>query len=62
MLPLVRRVLGDPIAIYTWLLVTLVGLVAAVVAGRVGLATVIGWAVGGIAAVVVAVVKKRRGE
>lgn len=29
-----RRVLGDPTAIYTWLLVTVAGLVAALVAGQ----------------------------
>jgi hypothetical protein len=42
-----RRVLGDPIAIYTWLLVTLAGVVAALVTGQAVLA-VIGWAVGGL--------------
>ena len=54
-----RRVRGDPTAIYTWLLVTLAGVVAALVTGQAVLA-VIGWAVGGVAAVVVAAVQTRR--
>jgi hypothetical protein len=61
MLALVRRVLGDPAALYTWLLVTLAGAVAAIAIGHAVLA-VVGWAVGGVAAVVVAATKTRRGR
>jgi hypothetical protein len=42
-----------------WLVVTLAGVVVAVVAGHAGWA-VIGWAVGGVAAVVLVAVNKRR--
>jgi hypothetical protein len=57
-LPFVRRVLGEPAAVYLWLALTAVGLVAAVLAGSPWWALA-GWAVGGVAAAVVAV---RRGR
>jgi hypothetical protein len=60
MMPPVRRVLGAPATVYLWLAVTLAGVVAAVVAGQ-AVWAVVGWAVGGVAAVVVAV-KTRRGR
>ena len=56
----VRRVLGAPAAVYLWLAVTLAGVVAAVVAGE-AVWAVVGWAVGGVAVVLVAV-KTRRGR
>ena len=57
----VRRVLDDPAAIGLWLALTLAGVIAAFVATR-ALWAVVGWAVGGVAAVVVAAVKTRRGR
>jgi hypothetical protein len=57
----VRRLLGDPAAVYLWLVATLAGLVAGVVAGHAEWA-VVGWAAGGVAAVVVVAVKTRRDE
>ena len=56
---LVGRVLSDPAAVRLWLVVTLAGVVVAVVAGHAAWA-VIGWAVGGVAAVVLVAVNKRR--
>ena len=50
----VRRVRDVPAAVYLWLAVTLAGVVAAVVVGQ-AVWAVVGWAVGGVAAVVVAV-------
>jgi hypothetical protein len=61
MLALVRRVLGDPAAVYLWLAATLAGLVAALVLGHAAWA-VIGWAVGGVAAVAIVAVKTRCDE
>ena len=61
MLALVRRVLGDPAGLYTWLLVTLAGVVAAIAIGR-AVWAVAGRAAGGVAAVVVVAVKTRRGR
>jgi hypothetical protein len=57
----VRRVLDDPFAVGLWLALTLAGVIAAFVATR-ALWAVVGWAVGGVAAVVVAAVKTRRGR
>jgi len=54
----VGRVLSEPAALRLWLVVTLAGVVVAVVAGHAAWA-VIGWAVGGVAAVVLVAVKKR---
>ena len=53
------RVLSDPAAVRLWLVVTLAGVVVAVVADHAAWA-VIGWAVGGVAAVVLVAVNKRR--
>ena len=61
MLPFVRRVLGEPAAVYLWLALTAVGLVAALVAGSPFWALA-GWAVGGVAAFVVVAVKRGRGR
>jgi hypothetical protein len=58
---LVRRVLGDPAAVCSWLAATLAGVVAAVVVGHAAWA-VVGWVVGGVTAVVVVAVKARRGR
>jgi hypothetical protein len=60
MMPGVRRLLGDP-AVCTWLLVTLAGVVAALVVGDPVWALVC-WVAGGLAAVVVAPVRSRRGR
>ena len=59
MMPRMRRVLRDPAAVGAWLLVTLTGIVAALVSGLAVLA-VVGWAVGWVAAFILAVVKARR--
>ena len=59
MLPVVRRVLGDPAAVYLWLALTFAGLVAALVAGN-AVWALIGWAVGGVTAAIVVAVKTRR--
>lgn len=55
----VRRFLSDPRVISLWIGVTLGAVVAAVVLGDPVLA-VAGWVLGGIAAVVAAVAKRRR--
>jgi hypothetical protein len=55
----VRRVLAAPVAVHLWLVLTLTGLVAAVVAGD-AMWAVAGWALGGVAAVIAAAVKTRR--
>jgi hypothetical protein len=55
----VRRVLGDPAAVYLWLALTAAGLVGALVAGS-AVWALIGWLVGGVAAVIVVAVKTRR--
>jgi hypothetical protein len=57
----VRRVLDDPFAVGLWLVLTLAGVIAAFMATR-ALWAAVGWAVGGVAAVVVAAVKTRRGR
>jgi hypothetical protein len=57
----VRRVLDDPFAVGLWLALTLAGVIAAFMATR-ALWAAVGWAVGGVAAVVVAAVKTRRGR
>jgi hypothetical protein len=59
MLTVVRRVLGDPAAVYLWLALTCAGLVAALVAGN-AVWALIGWAVGGVTAAIVVAVKTRR--
>jgi hypothetical protein len=56
----VRRLLGAPAAVYLWLAVTLAGVVAVVVGHAVW--AVVGWAVGGVAAVVVVAIQRRRGR
>ena len=61
MMPRVRRVLGDPAAVGLWLAVTLAGVIAAFVANS-AIWAVLGWAVGGVAAAVLAAVKARRGR
>ena len=58
---LVRRVLDDPAAIGLWLALTLAGVIAAFVANG-PIWAVVGWAVGGVAAAVLAAVKARRGR
>jgi hypothetical protein len=57
-------VLSDPAAVRLWLVVTLAGAVLAMVGGHTAWpamphGAVIGWAVGGVAAVVLVAVKKR---
>ena len=54
-----RRVLGDPAAVYLWLALTLAGLVAALVAGN-AVWALIGWAVGGVTTAIVVAIKTRR--
>ena len=54
-----RRVLGDPAAVYLWLALTLAGLVAALVAGN-AVWALVGWAVGGVTAAIVVAVTTRR--
>jgi len=54
----VRRVLGDPVAMCLWLALPLAGAVAALLLGHPGWA-VIGWAAGGVVAVVLIAVKLR---
>lgn len=61
MMPGVRRLLGDPAAVCTWLLVTLAGVVAALVVGD-PVWALVGWVAGGLAAVVVVPVRSRRGR
>ena len=56
-----RRVLDDPTAIGLWLALTLAGVIAAFVANG-AIWAVVGWAVGGVAAAVLAAVKARRGR
>ena len=56
-----RRVLDDPVAIGLLLAVTLAGVIAAFVANG-AIWAVVGWAVGGVAAAVLAAVKARRGR
>jgi len=53
----VGRVLSDPAALRLWLVVTLAGVVVAVASHAAW--AVIGWAIGGVAAVVLVAVKKR---
>jgi hypothetical protein len=53
-------VLYDPTAVGLWLAVTLVAVVAAAVVGH-ALWAVISWAIGGVAAFVLAAVRARRG-
>ena len=60
MMPSVRRVLDDPGAIGLWLALTLAGIIAAFVATD-AIWAVISWAIGGIAAFVLAAVRARRG-
>jgi flagellin-like protein len=55
----VRRVLSDPVAVVLLLAVTLAGAVAALVAVQ-PVWAIVGWVVGGVAAVVVLVAVKRR--
>ena len=55
------RVPGDPAAIGLWLALTLAGVTAALAGSR-AVWAVVGWAVGGVAAVVVVAVKARRGR
>jgi hypothetical protein len=54
----VRRVLDDPAAISLWLALTLAGVIAAFVANG-AVWAVIGWAVGGVGALVLVAVKTR---
>ena len=54
-----RRMLGAPAVVYLWLAATLAGFVAAVVVGK-PMWALIGWEVGGVAAVAVVAVKMRR--
>jgi hypothetical protein len=54
----VRRVLSDPAAVVLWLAVTLAGAVAALVAVQ-PVWAIVGWVVGGVAAVVLVAVKTR---
>ena len=60
MMPSVRRVLDAPGAIGLWLALTLAGIIAAFVATN-AIWAVISWAVGGVAAFVLAAVRARRG-
>ena len=60
MMPSVRRVLDDPVAIGLWLAPTLAGIFAAFVATN-AMWAVISWAVGGVVAFVVVAVTARRG-
>lgn len=53
-----RRVLDHPAAVYAWLLVTLVAIVAALFADAPVIALA-GWVVGGVVAVLVAAVRTR---
>jgi hypothetical protein len=54
-------VLDDPTAIGLWLALTLAGVIAAFVVNG-AIWAVVGWAVGGVAAAVLAAVKARRGR
>ena len=56
-----RRVLEDKAAVNTWLLTTLAGIVAALLSGH-GVLAVVGWVFGGITAVALADVRRRRGQ
>jgi len=60
MMPSVRRVLDAPGAIGLWLALTLAGIIAAFVATN-AIWAVISWAVGGVAAFVLAALRARRG-
>ena len=53
--------LDDPFAVGLWLALTLAGVIAAFMATR-ALWAVVGWAVGGVTAFVLAAVKTRRGR
>ncbi len=53
--------LQDKAAVNIWLLVNAAGIVAAFVAGQ-GVLAVLGWVLGGVAAVVLMQVKPRRGR
>ena len=59
MMLVVRRVLDDPAAIGLWLALTLAGVIAAFVANG-AMWAMVGWAVGGVSAVVVVAVRTRR--
>ena len=61
MMPVVRRLLDDPFAVGLWLALTLAGVIAAFVANG-AMWTVVGWAVGGVAAFALVAVKARRGR
>lgn len=58
---LVRRVLGDSAALCIWLALTLAAVIVAVAVSN-AVWAVAGWAVGGVAAVIVVAVKMRRGR
>ena len=54
-----RRLLGDRAAVTTWLAVTVVGILVALVADAT-VGALLGWVLGGVAASVVAAVRGRR--
>ena len=58
-MPRVRRLLANPDAVALWLALTLAGVIAAFVANG-AMWALVGWAVGGIAAIVLVAVKTRR--